>query len=244
MRVAGSSVVASVETRRMIAFGVPSEWCDGRCGRCVVEPRCQAARERCERRWRHEERGEDPDATETVLHDLIESLQLGIAIARRVLIEQGRDPDEPVERPPTSALFENIHAASRELVLSAQGLGDELWWIDGPLRSVTARMAAKAARLEAFVGENGTDAFDDDIAGNAFATVLLLESLDEQVAALEALGSVAREVLEARARFWRALEPLRTQVPVAAREHVARLIARGRAPSPFFVRSRPREGEE
>lgn len=220
-----------------MAFGAPSEWCDRRCGRCVVEPRCHAAREETEWRRRHEERGEDPDVVEVIMADVAEALVRAFVLARDALAQQGHDPDAPIERPPPSALSASIHDASMCLVRAAQRLGEALPWIDGPLLSIVTRMAAKAARLATFARE-GEPGLDEIVAGNACATVLLLERLDEQVAALEALGDGAHDVLEARARFWQSLEPVRLQVPNASRRHLAHLVDRGRAPSPFVIRRR------
>ncbi len=173
------------------------------------------------------------------MRDLTETLGQAIETSREALREMGRDPDAPIERPPPSVLSRSIHVAAMDLGRAARELGDEHWWIEGPLFAVVMRMAGKAARLCAFLAEGREPALEEVVAGNAFATLLLLEALDEQVVALQALGPAAGEILEARARFWRVLDPLRAQVPIASRAHLARLVERRRAPSPFVVR-RPR----
>lgn len=130
----------------------------------------------------------------------MESLIRAVELAADALRERGDDPDAPIERPPRSALSESIQEASMRLVLATDRLAESLpWWIARLLHPVVSRMAAKAGRLTAFV-TLAEPAFDEVVAGNAFATMLLLERLDEQVAAVAALGPIAAEVRGHRGR--------------------------------------------
>ena len=219
------------------AFGAPFNWCDRRCERCALSPRCPLAVRERGRRWAHEMRGRDPDDPEVVMADVAEDMDTVLAYADEVedalreSIEEERLAAPKPDLPPVASLDERrLERASQALVgaVASLGAGER----QAELRLLTMQIAMKVARV-AYYAHAGTPAslvWEPDTAPN----VLLLDHLCGAMRAeLDVFGD-ADEPRKALAEIERALAPMLARAE-PLRAHLEALVAAGDAPSPFVI---------
>jgi hypothetical protein len=218
-------------------FGPPHDYCDVQCERCVFERDCVIARELRNSRWLDE-----VDAEESVM-SFDQRSDAGDGHAARSLAAL---PRLPTARHLGSGqpFIERLRRAGMNYSLSLTQL---LHKLSAPFTELfrdaeiaAAIVAPKVARLTISLLPGSDPGFDPGFAEDGYRTLLLLEHVDARTAlalsvvCTECIGS-ATTFDRARAHLWELLAPLSAQVPARTRAELARLVVRGRAPSPFFV---------
>jgi len=222
-------------------FSPPYNWCDRRCERCPLANECdvyrrsQAIRQRC---WLQ---GDDPDELSTAMREVNRSLLEALALAYQIAIEEGYSPDElPDEAPPPSpaaialqqVVFDYANAVQRLLSALPDGASARALAEDALASALV--VCTKVARCSSPILDLDLD--DEIWELDVVPNLLAIEHLDAQIAeAVRAVGVTAEraEFDAIRAALLRALEGRFARIPPARRLDLARLIALGRAPSPF-----------
>jgi hypothetical protein len=201
-------------------FGPAYTWCDGACARCPLEPRCPLARALRGSHWLDE-----------LAATASEPAEGWDAVVAHV--------DEPPVELPSSAFAGRLRSIGADYAAALSALLPHA--AEEPARRAGLRLAAKLARLASMLAPDEPARFEPDLAWNAFACLMLIERLDKLC--LDRVQSlfVARAPLPyrrfmlVRGRLWSSLVRLRRKVPSSARRALCRLVAAGRAPSPFLL---------
>lgn len=225
------------------AWSTPHNWCDRRCERCPIASNCAVHLACARRRVEHEARGEDPDSSEVMTQDILESLEGAVRMLQQLSREAGIDMHEQLPQPPVTLDAARVHRAGLQVVraltqlrvprdLASEALADA---VDETL-ALWSLLVAKAARVLSY-----TDELDPEVwAQDAEPNLLLMEHVWSSFArVLEQLqrelpeGSIPDEVHEGVEVFDRTLSPLFDGVSRGARRCLEVLITHGVAPSPF-----------
>ena len=217
-------------------FGLPYDYCDVQCERCVFERDCVIAREIRNSRWLDE-----LDAEDCVMSfDRRGDTPDGATVPQTARLQRLRRTGAG------QPFIERLRRAGMSYSLSLTQL---LYKLSAPFTEVfrdaeiaAALVAPKVARLTMALLPGSDPGFDSDcdFAEDGYRTLLLLEHVDAR--ATLALSAVCTECLgsatvfdKARAHLWQLLAPLSAQIPPRTRAELAALVVRGRAPSPFLV---------
>lgn len=205
-------------------FSAPFNWCDARCERCPLAPECPLRLRQLQHAWVHKAKHEDPDAIESIMEDVEQDLGSALRQLEELAAEEGIDLDAPLPPEPIQLDAERLHRAARALAFGLSKDGQDM-------TDVTLFMA-KCVRVGMAVGEDDTEMFGD-VAPN----LLLLERLRGELAArIEASSEETRAAAET---IDRVLQPLFAKLDDESRRHMADLVARNEAPSPFCTITPP-----
>ncbi|HKP55273.1 MAG TPA: hypothetical protein VJV78_01055 [Polyangiales bacterium] len=230
------------------AWSAPHNWCDRRCERCPIASGCAVHLACSRRRAEHEARGEDPDSSEAMVQDILQSLESAVRTLQQAACEAGVDVHEQLPQPPVALDAVRAHRAGLQVAraltqlrvpvdLASEALADAA---DETL-ALWSLLVAKAARVLSY-----TEEFDPDVwAQDAEPNLLLMEQVRSGFSRhLERLqrelpeGCIPDEVREGVEAFDRLLSPLFDGVSRGARRCLEALIAHGVAPSPFCTEKR------
>jgi hypothetical protein len=206
----------------------PWNWCDRRCERCPLALECTVNLRVEEQKRQLLERGADPDDPNAMLVVVAESLREAVQ-----LVTAGVEPPEEEELE-TAELYEAALRYARAVDDLCEEGEDAL--VD-EVRLITVILVAKTARLiDALPLQRHAIARDDTV-----LTLLLISQLEKQAAAL-AMAVGAEWQVSHMMGYRRARRDLRRVLDVhleaigrSEREAVERMVAAGRAPSPFCL---------
>ena len=214
----------------------PWNWCDRRCERCPLSLECSVNIRVEEQRREAEERGADPDDPNEVMAMVAESFREAMQMLTQALPEEELE-DEPVpERESSSELYQAglRYCRAVEMLGCEDGLMSEARLISMILMGKTARLIDQLPlRRDALARED------------TVLTLLLIDHLERQAAAL-VMAAAAEWNMGRMFGFRRARRDLRRELDVHLesierneRAWVERMIALGRAPSPFCLAMGP-----
>ena len=227
-----------------MVLGPPYLWCDGACDRCPVSAECRRRRRIEGHEWRARMRGDDPRSVDVMMGQVADDLRSALAMLERAAEEAGIDPNEPPDLPPPDLAARRLTSEAKRFseVLSEVAEAAARASHVSRARHLTGRghlIMMKSARLRAQTelhDWSDIEAWEPDGA----PTVMLVEYLLAEVeAAVTSAGLESERYRGARAAYLRAFEPFARQASPKARAELARLVAAGRAPSPFITTNSP-----
>jgi len=207
----------------------PWNWCDRRCERCPLSMEC-SVNVRVEQRKRDAiEQGLDPEDPNVVMGMVTESFLEAI---RSLAEELPDEPDEPVPELGANELYQAGLRYCR--AVESLGRGDGLL---SEARLVSMILMCKTARLaDGLPLQRNAIAREDTV-----LTLLLIDRLEKQAAALvmaagaEWTGGRMFGYRRARRELRGVLDMHLERIDRSERDFVDRMVARGRAPSPFCL---------
>ena len=228
------------------AWSTPHNWCDRRCERCPIALDCAVHLACSQRRAEHEARGEDPDSSEVVAQDILQSLESAFRMLEQISREAGIDIHEQVPQPPVALDAVRVHRAGLQAVRALMQLrvpvelaSEALTDAADETFALWSLLVAKAARVLSYAEEFDPDVWAQDTEPN----LLLMEHVRSSFSrVLEQLqrelpeGSIPDEVRDGVEVFDRSLSPLFDRVSCSGRRRLEVLISHGVAPSPFCTR--------
>lgn len=218
-------------------FTDPYNWCDSRCERCVVEPRCKLSNRLKGRRWVHEMRGEDPDSAESFAQDMMDSLESTQRILEQIVEEEDIDLDAVAATPnpnPVSLPALRLQEATSRLT---RAIGpDGAPELTGPSVTLILKLANLASRVE----HAPRDRPEEEELGLAFGTAPMFFLVERLRADLDAaiIRDARPDVLAAVADIDRYLAMIAPSVE-PYRAELEERIANDEAPPPFIVLPMP-----
>ncbi len=218
-------------------FTDPYNWCDSRCERCVVEPRCKLSNRLKGRRWVHEMRGEDPDSPEAHVEDMMEDLESAQRMLEQMIEEEGIDLNAEMRKPntnPVSVPALRLQEASTRLIraIGREGAPE----LSNPSVLLHMKLSNLACRVE-HTRRDDPEEEAMQLADGTAPMFFLVERLRADIDA--AIVADARPaVLAAVADIDRYLAMIAPSVE-PYRVELAERIANDEAPPPFIVLPHP-----
>ena len=217
----------------------PWNWCDRRCERCPLAIDCEVNVRVEEKKRDAERRGLDPDDPSVAMKMVADSFREAIELLAAALPEVEEEELEELSLEPSREGTE-LYEAGLRYVQAVDGLCAESsaneTGLAAEARLVSMIMVGKAARLmHALPIERDAIGREDSV-----LTLLLINHLERQAAALVmALGAEKVSRLfgfrRARRELRRLLDLHLAAVDRSEEAFLARMVAAGRAPSPFCV---------
>lgn len=236
------------------AWSTPHNWCDRRCERCPVALDCGVNLACIRRRAEREARGDDPDSSEAMVEDVLESLESAVRQLEPLAGEAGIDVHQRLPQPPVVLDAVRVQRAGDQVVRALMRLrvpddlaSERLADAADEIIALWSLLVVKAARVFSYTAE-----FDPDVwAQDAEPNLLLMQHVRgglsrvlEQLQPELPVGSIRDEVQAGVADFDRLLSPLFDGVSRAARRRIEVSTHHGVAPSPFCTTQQRKGGED